>query len=132
MRVLGIFCLASAVVWAGDSARDAAVKGIALIQASQKTWTQACDSCHQQLLPPLAFRTARDHGLTVSEDLAHASAARAFKILADVDRAAQYTHIIDPALSDGYTLLGAEGLTAAALAKKYGHTLLFKSLATGP
>jgi ankyrin repeat protein len=108
MRVLGIFCLASTVVWAGDGARDAAVKGIALIQASQKTWTQACDSCYQQLLPPLAFRTAREHGLTVNEDLAHASAASAFKILADVDRAAQYTHIIDPALSDGYTLLGAD------------------------
>lgn len=108
MRILGIFCVASTVVWAADSARDAAGKGIALIQASQKTWTQACDSCHQQLLPPLAFRTAREHGLSVNEDLAHASAARAFKILADVDRAVQYSHIIDPALSDGYTLLGAD------------------------
>ena len=107
MRVLGIFCILS-TAWGADAAHDAAAKAIALIQASQKNWTQDCDSCHQQLLPQIAFRAARVHGIPVDEQLAHASAARTFGMLANLDRAVQYTHLIDPAISDGYTLLAAD------------------------
>ncbi len=107
MRMLGIFCVLS-TAWGADPAHDAAAKAIALIQASQKNWTQDCDSCHQQLLPQIAFRAAREHGIPVNEPLAHAGAARTFAMFADLDRAVQYTHIIDPAISDGYTLLAAD------------------------
>lgn len=107
MRVLGIFCILS-TAWGADPAHDAAVKAIALIQASQKNWTQDCDSCHQQLLPQIAFRAAREHGIPVNEQLAHAGAVRTFGVFANLDRAAQYTHVIDPAISDGYTLLAAD------------------------
>jgi len=110
---LGLLCAISAL-WAGDTAdtriRDAAAKAVALLQASQKTWyaQQSCYSCHQQVLPALAFRAAREHGIPVNEPAAHADAAAAFGFYADLDRAVQYTHIIDPAMADGYALLAAD------------------------
>src|ERR1017187_674745 len=79
---LGILCSMS-VIWAGDtpatSIRDAAAKAVSMIQKSQKNWyaKQSCDSCHQQLLPALAFRAAREHGIPVDEPAAHADAAGA-------------------------------------------------------
>jgi hypothetical protein len=112
---LGLLCTFSAL-WAGDASnariRDAAAKAVALLQASQKTWYshQSCASCHQQVLPALAFRAAREHGIPVNEPAAHADAAAAFGFYADLDRAVQYTHIIDPALSDGYALLAADAV----------------------
>src|ERR1700739_4986075 len=102
MRVLlGILCSIS-VVWAGDASttqiREAATKAVALIQKSQKGWftKQSCFSCHQQVLPAMAFRAARAHGIPVDEAAAHADAAGAFGFLSNLDRAVQYTHVIDP------------------------------------
>jgi len=112
---LGLLCTFSAL-WAGDGSnartRDAAAKAVALIQASQKTWYshQSCYSCHQQVLPALAFRAAREHGIPVDEPAARADAAAAFGLYADLDRAVQYTYIIDPGLSDGYGLLAADAV----------------------
>jgi hypothetical protein len=69
------------MVWAGDAStaqiRDAASKAVAMIQQSQKNWPskQSCFSCHQQVLPTLAFREARQHGIPVDEAAAHADAA---------------------------------------------------------
>jgi ankyrin repeat protein len=109
---LGILCSISAV-WAGDvstaTIRDAAAKAVTLIQKSQKNWyvKQSCDSCHQQILPALAFQAAREHGIPVDEQAAHADAASAFGYYANLDRAVQYTYIIDPG-TDGYSLMGAE------------------------
>ncbi len=109
---LGLLCAVSAM-WAGDTAnpriRYAAAKAVALLQTSQKTWYehQSCYSCHQQVLPALAFRAAREHGIPVNEPAAHADAAAAFGFYADLDRAVQYNYIIDPAMSDGYALLAA-------------------------
>jgi hypothetical protein len=130
--MLGIFCALSSA-WAAVPARDAAVKAIALVQESQKTWTQGCDSCHHQLLPPLAFRDAREHGIPVNEDLAHASAARAFSLFADLDRAAQYTHVIDPAIGDGYLLLGADaaGVRPSLTTAVYARLLAARQKADG-
>jgi ankyrin repeat protein len=110
---LGLLCTLSAL-WAGDASnariRDAATKAVALIQASQKSWYahQSCYSCHQQVLPALAFRAAREHGIPVDERAARADAAAAFAFYADLDRAVHYTYIIDPGLSDGYGLLAAD------------------------
>ena len=112
---LGLLCAVSAL-WAGDAAntrvRDAAAKAVALLQTSQKTWYahQSCASCHQQVLPALAFRAAREHGIPVNEPAAHADAAAAFGFYADLDRAVQYNYIIDPALADGYALLAANAV----------------------
>jgi len=61
---VGILCSISAL-WADDASsiriRDAAAKAVALIQKSRKNWPsrQSCFSCHQQVLPALAFRAAR-------------------------------------------------------------------------
>jgi ankyrin repeat protein len=108
---LGILCSMSAV-WAGDASpiRDAAAKAVALIQKSQQNWysKQDCFSCHHQVLPALAFRAAREHGIPVDEQAAHAGAVKAFGFYSNLDRAVQYTHIIDPGMNDGYGLMAAD------------------------
>lgn len=82
---------------------------MAVIQNSQKTWfsKQSCFSCHQQILPALAFQAAREHGIPIDEKAAHADAAAAFGFYSDLDRAVQYTYLIDPALDDGWGMLAA-------------------------
>ena len=68
-------------LWAADLApdriRDAATKAVRLLQTAQKNWyaKQSCYSCHNQILPALAFRAAREHGIPVDEAAAHADAA---------------------------------------------------------
>jgi ankyrin repeat protein len=95
---------------APDRIRDAAAKAVALLQTGQKDWyaKQTCYSCHNQILPALAFHAARDHGIPVSEAAAHADAAKGFGPYASLDRAVQYTHIIDPAGDDNFRLLGMD------------------------
>ena len=110
---LGTLWLASAA-WAADATSDqvrsAATRAVALIQSSQKNWyaKQECLSCHQQLLPALAFRDARAHGIPVNEPAAHSDAAKAFGVFANLDRAVQYTHLIDPAMADSYALVAGD------------------------
>jgi hypothetical protein len=50
----------------------AASKAIALIQDVGDRWPekQSCASCHNQLLPLVAFRRAREHGVPVDEERA--------------------------------------------------------------
>ncbi len=93
-----------------ESIRDSANRAIALVQSSQKNWygKQSCASCHNQILPAIAMRAARNHGLAVDENIARADAARSFASYADLDRAIQYTHFIDTAMDDAYRLLGAD------------------------
>ena len=49
--------------------REAAERGIRLLQGSQEGWyaKQSCSSCHHQYLPAMAFREAREHGLHIDE-----------------------------------------------------------------
>ncbi len=109
---IGMLCSVSAV-WAGNPTaariQVAATKAVAIIQKSQKNWytKESCFSCHQQILPALAFRYAREHGITVDEQAAHADAAAAFGFYSNFARAVEYTHIIDPALDDGYGMMAA-------------------------
>ena len=86
-----------------------ATKAVALIQTSQKGWysKQSCSSCHNQLLPAIAFRVARQHGIHVDEAIARADAAKWSATYADLDRAIQYSHFID-VVDDGYRLLAAD------------------------
>lgn len=101
---------------AGDAStariQQAATKAVAIIQKSQKDWyTKAsCFSCHQQVFPALAFRYAREHGIPIDEQAAHADAAAAFGFYSNFERAVEYTHIIDPALSDGNGMIAANAV----------------------
>src|SRR5450755_2164850 len=114
MQILaGMMCVATALSAAAatsDYIRDAATRAIALLQMSQKDWyaKQGCESCHHQILPAIAFRVAREHGIPVNEDVARDNAVHAFGPFANLDRAVQYTHIIDPALDDGSRLLAMD------------------------
>src|ERR1700730_11115412 len=114
MRTLaGMLCVATALTAAeatSDHIRDAATRAIALLQSSQKDWytKQSCESCHHQILPALAFRAAREHGIPVDEQAARPDAIQGFGPSASLDRAVQYTHIIDPALDDGNRLLAMD------------------------
>src|ERR1039457_6054298 len=114
MRLLaGTLCVATALSAAeatSDHIRDAASRAVALLQSSQKDWyaKQSCESCHHQILPPIAFRVAREHAVPVNEEIAHDNAVHAFGPSGNLDRAVQYTHIIDPSLDDGYRLLAMD------------------------
>ena len=109
---IGIMCSIS-VGFAADTStariQAAATKAVAIIQKSQKSWysKQSCFSCHQQVFPALAFRSAREHGIPVDEQAAHADAAAAFGFYSNFERAVTYTHVIDPALDDGYGMIAA-------------------------
>jgi ankyrin repeat protein len=89
---------------------NATVRALGAIQKAQATWyttnKQVCASCHHQYQPALAFRAARERGLPVNEEIARADASKAFTF-ADLDRAVQYTHIIEPAMDDAYRLVAA-------------------------
>ena len=94
---LGILCSISAA-WASDDVwaariREAATKAVALIQNSRTTRfsKQSCFSCHQQVLPALAFRAARQHGIPVDEKAARADAAAAFGFYSNLYRAVHYS-----------------------------------------
>ena len=90
--------------------RAAATRAVAVMQKAQATWytsnKQVCGSCHHQYQPALALRAAREHGIPVDESLAAADAAKAFTF-ADLDRAIQYTHVIEPAMDDAYRMVAA-------------------------
>src|SRR5438552_8739500 len=121
-------CLpASAAAAGADRAaavRDAAAKNLALFQQSQQHWfeVQRCDSCHHQYQPALAYRAAREHGIPFDESIARADAAKAFTY-ADLDKAVQYSWIIEPAVDDAYRLIAADAagvrpnLTTAVMAR---------------
>jgi hypothetical protein len=114
--LVAVCCICIASAWAAETTpsqiRQAATRAIAVIQKSQKTWytKQGCVSCHQQVFPALAFRAAREHGIPVDEQSARADAAAGFSFYSHLDRAVEYTYIIDPALGDGYSLIGAEAV----------------------
>src|SRR5438445_6465454 len=128
-RLLVIGCFSALGLSAGNipaaEIRPAAQRAVVLIERAGKTWyeKQTCVSCHHQILPMLAFDLARSRGLDLDEELGRRNAARAFSYLADVDHVVQGTHVIDPAMSDGYQLLAAHAaglppsVTLAALAR---------------
>jgi ankyrin repeat protein len=93
-----------------DEVRAAAARAIAAIQKAQAPWytanKQVCASCHHQYQPALAYRIARDHRVPFDEAIARADAIKAFTF-ADVDRAVQYTHVIEPAMDDAYRMVAA-------------------------
>jgi ankyrin repeat protein len=120
----GLFCLAVAAGMGGPAAaqssaagdagraariREAAARNLALFQQSQKHWfeVQRCASCHHQYQPALAYRAAREHGIPFDEGIARADAAKAFTY-SDLDRAVQYSWVLEPAVDDAYRLIAAD------------------------
>jgi len=111
--VTGILLFVVSVAWGSDAApdriRNAAARGLALIQSTQKDWftKQSCNSCHQQILPAPAVRAAREHGVPLNDDAARAHAQRVFAFLSRLGKAVQYNKIIDPTMDGAYQLQAA-------------------------
>jgi ankyrin repeat protein len=134
----GVLCSIS-VALAGDAStariQEAAAKAVALIQKSQKNWyvKASCFSCHQQVLPALAFRSAREHGIPLDEPSAHADAASAFGFYSNFARAVEYTYVIDPTLNDGYGLLAADaaGVRPSLVTAVYARLIAARQEADG-
>jgi ankyrin repeat protein len=109
--IFGLIGMAARQAPAADPAaiRVAAARNLELFQASQKHWfeVQRCDSCHHQYQPALAYRAAREHGIPFDEAIARADAAKAFTY-ADLDRAVQYSWLIESAVDDAYRLIAAD------------------------
>src|SRR4051812_2549837 len=115
--------------------RDAATRGVAAITAAQKVWAnskQVCASCHHQFQPAHAFKAAREHGIPVDDTIARADAATAFSY-ADLDRAIQYTHVIEPAVDDAQRLVAADaaGVKPNLAAAVYVRLLISRQNADG-
>ena len=134
----GLLCSASLAFAAGISPsqlQEAATKAVAMIQKSQKNWyvKQSCFSCHQQVLPTLAFQAAREHGIPVDERAAHADAAAAFGFYSKLEWAVEYSHVIDPALSDGNGLIAANaaGLHPSLVTAVYARLIAARQNADG-
>ncbi len=103
-------------VWAAAPAdsspaavRAAAAKAAGLMEKSMAALTPnvPCASCHHNMIPLWALSVARDHGVPVNRELFRNVALRTYSYLNDVDRAAQGTQYVDPALE------GAEQLAFA-------------------
>jgi ankyrin repeat protein len=135
---IGLVCSLSAALAADASnarLQEAAAKAVVIIQKSQKNWyaKASCYSCHQQVLPALAFEYAREHGIAVDEAAAHADAAAAFGLYSNLARAVEYTHMIDPGLSDGYGLIGANaaGVRPSLVTAVYARLIAARQEADG-
>jgi ankyrin repeat protein len=116
----GLFILCASTLFAAlplrgqeahpDEVRAAAARALTAIQKAQATWyttnKQVCASCHHQYQPAIAYRVARDHRVPFDEAIAKADAIKAFTF-ADIDRAVQYTYVIEPAMDDAYRMVAA-------------------------
>jgi len=111
-----------------DQVRDAASRALASIQKAQTAWyttnKQVCTSCHHQYQPALAYRVAREHRVPFDEAIAKADAITAFTF-ADIDRAVQYTHVIEPAMDDAYRMVAAN---AAGVKRNLGAAIYARLL----
>ncbi len=85
------------------------LKPIALLQRTGVAWfdKQTCRSCHQQDLPMMTFRLARERGVPIDRNLLRQEISRAYGFLSSLDRAVQNTHLIDPAMDYGMSLIAA-------------------------
>jgi ankyrin repeat protein len=119
-----------------DDVRAAAGRALAAIQKAQAPWyttnKQVCASCHHQYQPAIAYRSARDHRIPFDESIATADAIKAFTF-ADIDRAVQYTYVIEPAMDDAYRMVAANaaGVKPNLGAAIYARLLISRQNAEG-
>ncbi len=98
---------------ADDAATRTAVgKSLTLLAQSDQLWfaKQSCASCHHQTLPTMAFREARQRGISIPEDVVRAQADKTvdpYRSEGALDRAVQGWSMLDPGLSESYFLVGA-------------------------
>lgn len=117
-------------------ARAAAERALVALQRAQAPWysanKQVCASCHHQYQPALAYRVARDHGVPFDEAIAAADGVKAFTF-ADLDRAVQYSYVIEPAMDDAYRLVAAHaaGVKPNLGAAVYAKLLISRQNAEG-
>jgi ankyrin repeat protein len=133
---IGLLCAVSAASGATtEQIREAAAKAVRVIQTSQKTWVakQTCASCHHGMLPVIALKAAREHGIPVDEAAAQASLIHTFRMYSNLDRAVQYTHIIDPAGDDGERLAvaSAAGVRPSVVTAVYARHVAGRQMADG-
>ncbi len=98
-----------------EQIRSAATRAVAMVQKGSSGFAQVmqCFSCHDHGLPLLMEHVARERGVPVDEAAASQVAAKAFVSTTDlssVDHAVQDPMLIDPAPSDGWTLVAAHSV----------------------
>jgi ankyrin repeat protein len=139
--ILCVFALFAALPLRGqeahpDEVRAAAGRALTAIQKAQAPWyttnKQVCASCHHQYQPAIAYRVARDHRVPFDEAIAKADAIKAFTF-ADLDRAVQYTYVIEPAMDDAYRMVAANaaGVKPNLGAAIYARLLISRQNADG-
>ena len=102
----------------GPMIRQSVEKAVALLAKSgpQFAKVSSCSSCHNQSLPQMAFKVAKDHGFTVDPQVSEAQTKAVialFRPVRDIMLAGK-ENIPDPAISVSYSLVGlaAEGYQA--------------------
>ncbi|HEV8144865.1 MAG TPA: ankyrin repeat domain-containing protein [Bryobacteraceae bacterium] len=133
---IGLICAVSAASGATpEQIRDAVAKAVRVIQTSQKSWAakQQCASCHHSNLPAMAMQATREHGIPVDQAVLHESLVHTFRMYSNLDRAVQYTHIIDPAADDGARLAvgPAAGLRPNLVTAVYARHLAQRQMPAG-
>jgi len=105
--------------------RDAATRGMALVDRSLAVWQQqrTCFSCHHHALPIAATMLARSRGIAVDEALARKNISAGLLPLKSLDRNVQGYQQIDPSMEVGMQLIAGEvagvpgGIARAATAR---------------
>jgi ankyrin repeat protein len=112
-KMLAVCLLASALnAQSASPARTAATRAVAAVQQGAAGFYKFmdCFSCHDNGLPMLTFRMARQHGIPVDERIASQVAAKGLLTspdLSSLDKAVQDTMIVDPAPDEGLALIAA-------------------------
>jgi ankyrin repeat protein len=107
--------------------REAATRGFAAIQAAQKAsrTSQSCTTtCHLQVYGALAYRTARERGIALDEEIARADAERGFRRFAtNLSAAVEGNSLGEVAMNEAFYLVSSHAvglrpsLVTAALAR---------------
>jgi len=118
--------------------RDAATRGFAAIQAAQKMSraTQSCVStCHLQVYGALAYRSAREHGIALDEEIARADADRAFRRFATtgLSAAVENNALGEVAMNQAFNLVSAHavGLRSSLVTAAVARAVALKQNPTG-
>jgi ankyrin repeat protein len=94
--------------------REAATRGFAAVQAAQKASysSQSCTTtCHLQAYGALAYRTAREHGIRLDEEIARADAERGFRRFAtNLSAAVEGNSLGEVAMNEAFFLVSSHAL----------------------
>jgi ankyrin repeat protein len=131
VALLALTLLPGAAAWAADppvaesALRDAATRGLALVDRSVAIWQQqrTCFSCHHQALPIAATMLARSRGIPIDEAVARKNISAGLLPLKSLDRNVQGYQQIDLSMEVGMQLVTGEaagvpqGIARAAAAR---------------